>query len=75
LKLKEKFRRKGLGSKLMKYIINISSAMKIKNIFLEVRASNYSALKFYEKFGFKKIGSRKKYYSNSGDAVVMVKTL
>jgi len=73
--VKEKFRRKGLGSKLMKYIINISSAMKIKNIFLEVRASNYSALKFYEKFGFKKIGSRKKYYSNSGDAVVMVKTL
>ncbi|PKM92771.1 MAG: ribosomal-protein-alanine N-acetyltransferase, partial [Elusimicrobia bacterium HGW-Elusimicrobia-4] len=73
--VKEKFRKKSIGSKLMKYIIDISYAMKIKKMFLEVRASNYPALKLYEKFGFKKIGVRKKYYSNSDDAVVMTKTL
>ena len=73
--VKEKFRRKGLGSRLMKYIIDISYAMKIKKMFLEVRASNCPALKFYEKFGFKKIGLRKKYYPNSDDAVVMAKIL
>lgn len=73
--VKEKFRRKGFGSKLMKYIIDISYAMKIKKMFLEVRASNYPALSLYEKFRFKKIGVRKKYYSNSDDAVVMAKTL
>jgi len=73
--VKEKFRRKGLGSRLMKYIIDISYAMKIKKMFLEVRASNYPALKLYEKFGFKKIGVRKKYYPNSDDAVIMAKTL
>lgn len=73
--VKEKFRRKGLGSKLIKYIMDITYAMKIKKIFLEVRARNYPALKFYEKFGFKKIGVRKKYYSNADDAVVMAKTL
>jgi ribosomal-protein-alanine N-acetyltransferase len=73
--VKEKFRRKGLGSRLMKYIIDISSAMKIKKMFLEVRASNCPALSLYEKFGFKKIEVRKKYYSNSNDAVIMAKTL
>ncbi|MDO8734125.1 MAG: ribosomal protein S18-alanine N-acetyltransferase [Elusimicrobiota bacterium] len=73
--VKEKFRRKGLGSGLMKYIMDISYAMKIKKMFLEVRANNYPAFKLYEKFGFKKIGVRKKYYSNSDDAVVMAKTL
>ncbi|MBI5573693.1 MAG: ribosomal protein S18-alanine N-acetyltransferase [Elusimicrobia bacterium] len=73
--VKEKFRRKGIGSGLMKYIIDISYAMGIKKMFLDVRAINYQALSLYEKFGFKKIGVRKKYYSNSDDAVVMSKTL
>ena len=73
--VKEKFRRKGLGSRLMKYIIDISYAMKIKKMFLEVRASNFPALSLYGKFGFKKIDVRKKYYSNSDDAVVMAKIL
>ena len=73
--VKEKFRRKGLGSRLMKYIIDISYAMKIKKMFLEVRASNFPALSLYGKFGFKKIDVRKKYYSNSDNAVVMAKIL
>ena len=73
--VKECFRKKGLGSILMKYIIDISYAMKIKKMFLEVRASNYPALSLYEKFGFKKIGVREKYYSNSDNAVVMAKIL
>ena len=73
--IKECFQKKGLGSKLMRYIIDYAKKLKIKDIFLEVRASNFSALKFYEKFGFRKIDVRKKYYSNSDDAVIMSKTL
>lgn len=73
--VEDKFRRKGLGSILIKYIIDMSYAMKIKKIFLEVRASNYPAISLYEKFGFKKTGIRKKYYSNSDDAVIMSKIL
>ncbi|HAX61958.1 MAG TPA: ribosomal-protein-alanine N-acetyltransferase [Elusimicrobia bacterium] len=73
--VKEKFRRKGLGSRIMKYIINFAKAIEIKKMFLEVRASNYPALKLYEKFGFQEIDVRKRYYSNSDDAVIMSKIL
>ena len=45
---------------------------KIKFITLEVRASNEKAIHLYEKFGFKSLGLRKKYYQdNNEDALIM----
>jgi ribosomal-protein-alanine N-acetyltransferase len=42
-------------------------------IYLEVRASNTGARKFYELFGFEVIDVRKKYYINpKEDALVMM---
>ena len=37
---------------------------------LEVRESNISAIKLYEKVGFEEINRRKKYYGNE-DAIIM----
>ncbi|MGZ7144902.1 GNAT family N-acetyltransferase, partial [Streptococcus pyogenes] len=43
-------------------------------VFLEVRESNKAARGLYEKFGFKKVGLRKKYYQNPvEDAVLMAR--
>lgn len=61
----EKFRNKGIGSKLMEYLDN-------KNISLEVDVNNEYAIKLYEKHGFKKVSIRKNYY-NGNDAYLMVK--
>ncbi|MBR2069273.1 MAG: ribosomal protein S18-alanine N-acetyltransferase [Candidatus Gastranaerophilales bacterium] len=45
---------------------------KIKFITLEVRTSNEKAIHLYEKFGFKSLGVRKKYYQdNNEDALIM----
>ena len=45
---------------------------KIKYITLEVRVSNEKAIHLYEKFGFKSLGLRKKYYQdNNEDALIM----
>lgn len=45
---------------------------KIKFITLEVRISNERAIHLYEKFGFKSLGVRKKYYQdNNEDALIM----
>ena len=45
---------------------------KIKYITLEVRVSNQRAIYLYEKFGFKSLGVRKKYYQdNNEDALIM----
>ena len=66
------FRRRGLATELMKYIVNSCYKKMIKYITLEVRASNFSAISLYEKFGFKSVGRRKKYYQdNNEDALIM----
>jgi [ribosomal protein S18]-alanine N-acetyltransferase len=43
---------------------------------LDVRQSNLTALAFYRKHGFKKVGHRKKYYSRpTEDAIMMTRQL
>jgi ribosomal-protein-alanine N-acetyltransferase len=46
------------------------------SVFLEVRPSNIPALGLYEKLGFKEVGRRPNYYTNSNeDALMMMKIL
>ncbi|MFH1684096.1 MAG: ribosomal protein S18-alanine N-acetyltransferase [Candidatus Margulisiibacteriota bacterium] len=60
-------RRKGVGKKLIERILN-----KKDVFFLEVRVLNEPAVKLYEKYGFKNVGLRKKYYQDNGeDAIIM----
>lgn len=44
-----------------------------KLITLEVNEKNLPAIHLYEKYGFTKIGTRKKYYDNTFDAYIMTK--
>jgi len=53
----------GLGHMLMQEIINITSQLKLRKIFLEVRASNEIAQNLYKKWQFEQIAIRKRYYS------------
>lgn len=53
------YRRKGIATLLLKYIMNIK---EIKEILLEVNINNEVAIKTYEKNGFKAISERKNYY-------------
>jgi [ribosomal protein S18]-alanine N-acetyltransferase len=66
------FRRTGVASILLKYLIETARTEKIYDIFLEVRVSNKGAQILYRKKGFKPIGLRHRYYSDNGeDAIVM----
>lgn len=63
------YRKKGLAKKLLEELIK-----KINlPILLEVRTTNKAAINLYEKFNFKKIYTRKKYYDNKVDAIVMLR--
>ena len=42
---------------------------------LEVNSKNQPAIELYQKFGFKQIGIRKKYYNMVDDAIIMQKEL
>ena len=62
----------GIGTLLLKSMLDQCKVMNYKKIFLEVRVSNEKAINFYEKFGFSKDAIRNNYYTdNSEDALLM----
>lgn len=65
------FRKKGIGSLLLSNLIQMSMIENISSITLEVNYKNTEAIKLYEKYYFKKVGIRKKYYNNTDDAIIM----
>lgn len=56
-------RRKGLAARLMKAALKLAQEEGISRYTLEVRESNQGAIRFYESFGFQKVGMRKNYYT------------
>ncbi len=65
-------RKRGYATRLLEHSIAFLKEHKAREVFLEVREGNLDALKLYHKFGFRKIGKRKKYYKETGeDAIVM----
>jgi [ribosomal protein S18]-alanine N-acetyltransferase len=65
-------RRKGYGSRLISHAIDHSKRRGVSDFFLEVRETNHTAQDLYGKIGFKVIGRRKRYYTETKeDALVM----
>ena len=62
----EKYRNKGIAQELLDKI-------KTKDIFLEVRESNQTAINFYKKNNFKEISIRKDYYSEPTENAIIMK--
>ena len=67
--VKEEYKNKGIGSKLLKYIES-----DIKNITLEVRESNTVAINFYKKNDYSIVSTRHNYYKDE-DGYLMIKNL
>ena len=71
-------RNKGIGSKLLKKIEETKKNNFLIKIYLEVSNKNVKAISFYKKMNFKKIYTRKNYYSigdEKMDALVLIKNL
>jgi len=70
----KEFQKQGYGKILVDFIFELISKENFQIVFLEVRESNFSAIKLYEKCNFVEVGRRKKYYKNpTEDAILMVK--
>lgn len=66
------FRRKNIAEGLFCQLLKDCYENEIKYITLEVRISNTPAIKLYEKYGLKSLGTRKGYYQNNNeDALIM----
>lgn len=64
-------RRNGLGTALMKAGFNMCIERGIAKSFLDVKCSNQPAIDLYTKFGYKKIGVRKKYYPDTKEDALL----
>lgn len=71
----EFFRNSGIGTQILRSLVNIARVEGAKKVFLEVRVSNSVAMGLYLKCGFKGVYARTRYYSDGEDCLVMVKEL
>lgn len=66
------WRRRRIGETLLLALMNLAMARHAREATLEVRLSNLPARRLYEKFGFRPVGIRPRYYSDNGeDALIM----
>ena len=69
---------RGLGLRLLEHLMRRAMQLDAGVCFLEVRASNQSAYRLYERYGFNEVGRRRDYYPAVGgreDALVMACSL
>lgn len=72
---KKNYRNNGIATLLLKHLINLANSLNLKSITLEVNENNLTAINLYKKLGFITLGTRKKYYNNEKNALIMTKTL
>jgi ribosomal-protein-alanine N-acetyltransferase len=67
-----RWRGRGVGQRLLLALLDIAVARRAREATLEVRLSNVPARRLYEKYGFRPVGLRPRYYSDNGeDALIM----
>jgi ribosomal-protein-alanine N-acetyltransferase len=66
------YRRGRIGERLLLALLDLASARHAHAATLEVRLSNLAARRLYEKYGFRPVGLRPRYYSDDNeDALIM----
>ena len=69
--VRKSYRHMGIGSKLLEELINLTKANNKACLTLEVNINNVYAQQLYNKYNFKNLGIRKKYYNGTDDAYIM----
>jgi [ribosomal protein S18]-alanine N-acetyltransferase len=72
--IREAFRCRGVGRRLLSYLLERAAASGMGEAFLEVRPSNTAAIRLYQSLGFEPVGTRRGYYQAVGgreDAAVL----
>ena len=66
------FRRRSIGERLLLAVLDLAIERGAREATLEVRLSNLAARRLYEKYGFRPVGIRARYYSDDNeDALIM----
>jgi len=60
------FRCRGVGRRMLEYLVDRARAAGMSEAFLEVRPSNTAAIRLYQSMGFEQVGIRRGYYQAIG---------
>jgi ribosomal-protein-alanine N-acetyltransferase len=60
------FRCRGVGRRMLEYLVDRARAAGMSEAFLEVRPSNTAAIRLYQSMGFEQVGIRRGYYQAVG---------
>lgn len=71
------YRRLGIGTAMLEYVLDCASKKGIDNIYLHVQINNTGAIEFYKKFGFEIVDTKEGYYNKiePSSALVLKKKL
>lgn len=67
-----RYRRQGIGSKLMDKLLKLLQDRKCVQVRLEVKVTDKAAHALYDKFGFRQVGVIPGYYNEKEDAAVFL---
>lgn len=68
----EKYRKRGIGYRLLSFALKTERGRGLEATFLEVRKQNIAARRLYLAYGFREIGERKNYYKDPYDDAVLM---
>jgi len=71
LAVSRKHRRGGIGTYLVRYIMEWGSRLGARGVILEVRESNASAIELYKSIGFTEVQRKSEYYPGGEDGLLM----
>ena len=74
-----RYRRLGIGKKLMKFYTLFCRKRKVRTFFLEVNAVNVPAVHLYQLFSYESLGTRREFYRGGregrSDALIMRRSI
>lgn len=65
-------RRQGLGEKVLRALMDEARRRGVTHFSLEVRESNFPAIRLYEKLGFLAVGKRPRFYTDPAEAALVM---
>lgn len=75
LAVRPEYRRRGIGTAMMRWLEKSCRTAGIRQVRLEVRASNLSARRFYGRLGYRFVGQIAGYYDGKEAAVILARSL
>lgn len=73
LAVKKPYRRRGVGRQILLWLEKVARTAGIANVFVQVRATNTAAIRFYERLGFQIVEQVPGYYQGRETAAILCK--